>query len=321
MLAAKCHLGSQNLNSKMKNYEFARRADGIHILHIGKTWEKLMLAARVLAITAPEVIYVTFAAVKNRRPAIKLAQYLGANCNQGRFVPGTFTNTLVEPTLLVCMDPSTDHQAVTESSHCAMPVIAFVNSHSSLKYVDIAIPCNNLGAQSIGVMSWLLARTVLRLRGVLNYVDPWDVLPDMFFYSEELIADAEEEYGDQSDALGPRYGRVGLYGDQQPSVGGGNWNADSFGTQKVNTTSWSFKSDEGEAGAGGGGGGGGWDDSNEFTQDTIKIQFESNTSSWGKQSVNQPLPSSFGFDQHEPSASIDWADDIPKDDEEEHNCQ
>lgn len=238
MLAAKCHLGSKNVSSKMKNYVFSRRADGVHILHIGKTWEKLMLAARILAMTQPEDIYITFSAVKNRRPAIKLAQYLGANCNQDRFVPGTFTNMLVEPTLLVSMDPSTDRQAIIESCHCMMPVIAFANSHCSLKYIDIAIPCNNLGAQSIGVMSWLLARAVLRLHRLLNYVDDWSVLPDMFFYSEDLT-NGEEDYGEQADALGYHYGHEG----QQASVSGvdGEWGANNFGTQNVSIMSQSLE--------------------------------------------------------------------------------
>lgn len=197
MLAAKCHLGTKNISNTMKSYVFSRRADGLHIIHLGKTWEKLMLAARVLAIIEPEDIYITFSTSKSRRPAIKLAKYIGGKTNQDRFVPGTFTNTLEESIMLVCMDPMTDFQALQESSKCNMPVIAFTNTHSSLKYVDLAIPCNNMGSQSLGVMCWFLSRAILRIRGILNYNLSWDVLPDMFFYSDVQEDDEQEGHAQE----------------------------------------------------------------------------------------------------------------------------
>lgn len=32
----------------MEPYVFKRRADGVHIINLGKTWEKLVLAARII---------------------------------------------------------------------------------------------------------------------------------------------------------------------------------------------------------------------------------------------------------------------------------
>ncbi|KAL7328273.1 structural constituent of ribosome [Mucor circinelloides] len=213
MLAAKCHLGTKNVSNRMKPYVFSRRADGIQIIHLGKTWEKLILAARVLVTVKLEDIYVTFSTAKTRRPAIKLTQYIGGKTNQNKFVPGTFTNTLEEPSILVCMDPMTDFQAVQESSKCNIPAIAFTNTHCSLKYVDLAIPCNNLGVQSLGLMCWFLSRAILRLRGTLSYTVPWDVLPDMFFYS-----DIEEENEDEHQPAHP----------YEPMQKQGNWDATAF---------------------------------------------------------------------------------------------
>jgi small subunit ribosomal protein SAe len=172
---------------------FTRRPDGIFIIHIDKLWEKLILAARVIVCIQNGMdVFITSSSFHGRRPASKVSSYLGTSVNCGRFAPGTFTKSATEPLLLVCMDPRDDFQAVNESNKCNIPVIAFANSHSSLKYVDIAIPCNNVGSQSIGVMSWLLSRAVLRLKGALNYSDPWAVIPDMFFYNEEELQVQEE---------------------------------------------------------------------------------------------------------------------------------
>lgn len=36
----KTHLGTRNVDYRMKRYVFRRTVDGIHIIHLGKTWEK-----------------------------------------------------------------------------------------------------------------------------------------------------------------------------------------------------------------------------------------------------------------------------------------
>merc|ERR1719353_2062971 len=48
MLAAQVHIGTQNSDFMMAEYIWRRRQDGIHIINIGQTWEKLMLAARII---------------------------------------------------------------------------------------------------------------------------------------------------------------------------------------------------------------------------------------------------------------------------------
>ena len=75
-------------------------------------------------------------------------------------------------------------QSVTEASYVNIPVIAFCNTDSPLEHVDLAIPCNNKGALSIGLMWWMLAREVLRMRGTISRMHPWDVMPDLYFYRD-----------------------------------------------------------------------------------------------------------------------------------------
>lgn len=88
---------------------------GIYIINLGKTWEKLQLAARVIvAIENPQDIIVQSARPYGQRAVLKFAQHTGAHPIAGRHTPGTFTNQLqtsfCEPRLLILTDPRTDHQ-------------------------------------------------------------------------------------------------------------------------------------------------------------------------------------------------------------------
>ena len=89
MLSAGAHTGTRNSDSNMKEYIWRRRNDGIHILNIGKTWEKLMLAARVIvAIENPEDVIAISARPYGMRAVLKFAHYTGSRSIAGRFTPG-----------------------------------------------------------------------------------------------------------------------------------------------------------------------------------------------------------------------------------------
>jgi small subunit ribosomal protein SAe len=200
----------------MKKYTWDKRTQGgVYKFNVQKQWEKIQVAARIIAsIPDPSSIIAVSGRLYGQRAVYKFSQYTKSVAVTGRWTPGMLTNQntkkFVEPRLLILTDPRIDYNALVESSYANIPIIALCNTDNNLGYVDCAIPCNNRSKKSLAMVYWLLTREVLTLKGELD--ESFTDLPDLFMYRdvekkeekvEEAAAreeEAEEERAEEEGA-------------------------------------------------------------------------------------------------------------------------
>ena len=175
-LTSGVHIGTQQKSADMKEFIYKVRQDGLYVLNIKKTDERIRAAAHFLAGFDPKRILVTSARQYGQRPAREFSKAIGAPAFAGRFVPGTLTNPInphfIEPDVLVVTDPAADKQALAEALNLGIPIIAMCDANNETKSVDLVVPTNNKGRRSLACVYWLLTREVLLARGDIK--DPAD---------------------------------------------------------------------------------------------------------------------------------------------------
>ncbi|WP_226012681.1 30S ribosomal protein S2 [Halomicrobium salinisoli] len=168
-LGAGVHIGTQQKTKDMERFIHRVRTDGLYVLDVSMTDQRIRTAADFLENYDPEQILVASSRQYGRFPAEKFADAVGARARTGRFIPGTLTNPdydgYIEPDVVVVTDPIGDAQAVKEAITVGIPVIAMCDSNNTTSNVDLVVPTNNKGRKALSVVYWLLANETLDRRG------------------------------------------------------------------------------------------------------------------------------------------------------------
>jgi small subunit ribosomal protein S2 len=169
-LAAGVHIGTQQKSKDMKKFIFRVRGDGLYILDIRETDNRIKTAAKFLSRFDPPKILAVTSRQYGQYPANKFAEAIGGMSVIGRFIPGMLTNqnlaNYLEPGILIITDPIGDAQAVTEAVQAGIPIIALCDTNNMTSFVDLVIPTNNKGRKALSMVYYLLTKEILRLRGV-----------------------------------------------------------------------------------------------------------------------------------------------------------
>jgi small subunit ribosomal protein S2 len=169
LLSAGIHIGTRMKTKDMSPFIYRVRPDGLFVLDVKKTDERIRAVGKFLARFDPLKVAVISARLYGREPVQKFCEATRATPLTGRFIPGMLSNPLypnrIEPSVVVVSDPKADLQAVKEAAAIGVPVVALCSTDNDFTGVDLVIPTNNKGRRALAVIFWLLARQVLRERG------------------------------------------------------------------------------------------------------------------------------------------------------------
>ena len=171
LLSAGIHIGTKIKTKDMEPFIYRVRPDGLFVLDVKKTDERIRLAAKFIARLDPPKVVVISSRLYGRTPVQKFSEVTHSISILGRFLPGLFSNPIhsnhLEADVVIVTDPKADGQALKEAALVGIPVIALCDTDSDFSNLDFVIPANNKGRRALATIYWLLARQVLREKGEL----------------------------------------------------------------------------------------------------------------------------------------------------------
>lgn len=169
------HIGTKSKTKYMEDYIYKVRSDGLSVLNLQKIDERIKHAAKLLSQYEPEQILVV-SRRENGWDVVKLfCKYTGAKAHPGRYPPGILTNpqleTFTEVKVLLTTDPIPDKNAIRDAQASGMLIIALCDTNNTMNEIDFAIPCNNKGKKSLGLVFYILAQEYLKAKGKTAKMD------------------------------------------------------------------------------------------------------------------------------------------------------
>lgn len=169
LLSAGIHIGTRIKTKDMEPFIYRVRPDGLFVLDVKKTDERIRMAAKFLSKFDPVKVIVVSSRLYGRTPVIRFSETTQMQAVVGRFLPGLFSNPNhsdhLEAEVVVVTDPRADRQAVKEAALVGIPVLALCDTENDFANIDLVIPANNKGRRSLATIYWLLARQILREKG------------------------------------------------------------------------------------------------------------------------------------------------------------
>lgn len=195
LISTGIRIGTTVKTRYMEGYIARSRPDGLHLIDLNKTLNRVEVAGKFIARFTPAKVVVYTARDFGKTPVEKFCEVTGCVPITGRFMPGTFTNPQLpfyrDADLVVVVDPALDHQAIVEASSTGLPVVSIADTDNVTENVDVVIPANNRGRKALAAVFWLLSRSVLIHSGAMSAEQPMKYSIDDF--ETKLVEEEESE--------------------------------------------------------------------------------------------------------------------------------
>jgi len=199
-LSAGVHIGMKSCTPYLKRFVYKVRDDGLSVFNLRKVDARIVTAAHFLS-SFRNILVIS--RKTNAADSIeKFAEVVGCKHIAGRFSPGTLTNPsyrdFCEPDVVVIVDSLVDDQAIKEAKKKRIPIVALCDTFNEASDIDFIIPANNNGKKSLALIFMLLAREMLKKKGIIKKDSEFKYKPEDFGYEAQAAHEpVPREAGDE----------------------------------------------------------------------------------------------------------------------------
>jgi len=178
------HIGTKFRTKDMQSFIYKVRPDSLSVLNVQKINERLSLASKMMSNYEPNEILIVCRRENGWQSVELFSRLTGIKVIVGRYPPGLLTNTnledFTEVKLIFVVDPLPDKNAVEDALRIGLPVIALCDTNNEISGLELAVPCNNKGRKSLGLVFWVLAREYLKSKGLVKYDKDMEISLEQF---------------------------------------------------------------------------------------------------------------------------------------------
>ncbi|MBW2987421.1 30S ribosomal protein S2 [Candidatus Woesearchaeota archaeon] len=164
------HIGTKFRTKYMAQFIYKTRTDGLSVLNVQQIDKRIRLVAKFLAQYSPEDIIIVSRRENGWRPVKMFGKHTGISVFAGRYQPGILTNPKLEnfreAKVMLVTDPWPDRNAVKDGIRAGCVMIGLCDTNNEANNLDLILPCNNKGRQSLGLIFYLLANEYMKARGL-----------------------------------------------------------------------------------------------------------------------------------------------------------
>ncbi|MBU1136692.1 MAG: 30S ribosomal protein S2 [Nanoarchaeota archaeon] len=168
------HIGTKVITPHMRKYVYRRRNDGIAILDINFTDEKLKELIKLVEKFEPENFILVCKREAGWKAVEKFSELTGVRVFTKKYPAGILTNITLpnffETDMILVCDPWIDRNAMRDGKKIKKKIFALCDTNNYAFDADFFVPCNNKSSKSLGLILYIIAREYLKSKKIKKEV-------------------------------------------------------------------------------------------------------------------------------------------------------